>query len=139
MAVGASEDIIETLYAYGNDLGIAFQMRDDILDYVGSESGKPLCGDLRERRMTLPLILVLENSSKSRRKELLTCLAEINDKLSNVEYLHDSVISEGGIEMANEQISFYISSAIDHLRRLEKSPYRDALENLADFIATRSK
>jgi len=139
MAVGAPESMVDALHAYGIDLGIAFQMRDDVLDYVGDESGKPLCGDLRERTMTLPLILVLENSSKPHRKEILSRLAEIKDKPSNVEYLHGMVISEGGVEMANEQISRYISSAVGHLGPLRESPYKNALKHLADFVATRSK
>ena len=140
LSVGASRDKVENMNLFGKYIGLAFQIKDDILDYdLQAETGKPSCMDLRERKITLPLIHVLENSSEARRKELLDKLAEIDTHPQNEAYLHDAVVGEGGIEAAEEVMYGFLSRAASILSPYPASPYRDSLVLLCSYVADRDK
>ncbi len=136
LAVGASNENVQKMRELGNAIGVAFQIRDDILDYAAtSETGKPACNDLMEGKITLPLLAVLERSSQNRRAELLAKLS--NPTSENIDFLHDTVIKEGGPQAASQVMRTYVERAHAILAAYPASPYRDALSILADYSAER--
>lgn len=134
MVAGATAEVVEKMKRIGDDAGMAFQIKDDILDFADN-TGKPRCGDLREGKITLPLLTVLEKSSPERREDILEMLGR-----GDVEALCDVVSAGGGLEMSAREVDMYISRAVCALRETcPPSPYRDSLESLCRFIAAREK
>ena len=141
LSAGASSAVTGKLHLFGESLGIAFQIGDDILDYTAQSSvtGKPSNGDLREGKITLPLIEVLERSDEEHRRELLAALAECGDDESKVAYVRGCVEREGGIEAAREVMKASLQRALSVLADFPPSPYRDSLTELCTYIAEREK
>ena len=122
------------------NLGIAFQIQDDILDYSrSSKTGKPTNNDLREGKITLPLIEVLENCSSAEQVQLLDKLSQCATDSSAVDYLQSVVENTGGLAMAARTMQTYIDRATAILARYADSPYRTALVNLCAFVIERDK
>ena len=97
LAVGATRDRVALMRRFGEALGMAFQMQDDILDYtLSAHTGKPANNDLREGKITLPLLAVLEKVSDERRAELIERLGRCRQDEASVEYLQCTVVNEGG-------------------------------------------
>ena len=141
LSVGAARSEVARMRELGETVGIAFQIKDDILDYTGDRSGigKPALGDLREQKITLPLLAVLERSSASRRAELLRLLAEVDSTPQNIDILHDTVIAEGGITEAERVMDEYIARAEALLECFPASPFRNSLALLVGYAAGRKK
>lgn len=140
LSVGASSDAVGNMNRFGKYLGMAFQIKDDILDYnLDADTGKPSCNDLRERKITLPLIHVLENSAPERRKKLLDRLSEVDSCPDNIAYLHDAVLAEGGIEASEGVMRGFLSRAASILASYPESRYRDSLVLMCSYVADREK
>lgn len=137
MAMGAgSEDDIAALGRYGYDLGLAFQVVDDILDFTSTTEtlGKPAGNDLREGTITLPLIYAVTNSDNT----FLRSVAR-NSELSDEQVSHAvaEVHQLGGIEQARKDAIAYLERAISHLDRFPESIARTALINIGRFVVLR--
>ena len=140
LAVGATRDKVTTMRRFGEALGMAFQIQDDILDYTPTaQTGKPACNDLREGKITLPLLAVLESATEERRAELIERLARCHEDDDAVEYLRSTVEREGGLRLAGEVMQEYISRAVGMLSDYEDSEYRSALVNLCAYVAERDR
>lgn len=140
LSVHAPQEAVDTLRAFGDNLGIAFQIKDDILDFSPLEvTGKPAGGDLRERKITLPLLYLLENSSPKERDKLIDKLSRVREKPANVDYLQRAVIEGGGLEHAQACMLEYRDKAVDLLKAYPASPIKESLLGLADFVLERSK
>ncbi len=139
LSVGATRDRVSLMRRFGDALGMAFQMQDDILDYTSSKTGKPANNDLREGKITLPLLCVLERVDAERRAALIERLKRCREEESEVEYLQHTVVNEGGIEAATELMQSYLRRATGLLAEYEDSPCRSALVNLCAYIAEREK
>ena len=140
MSAGASGLQIAQMKEMGNAIGMAFQIKDDMLDYKPSSStGKPLCGDLRERKITIPLLTVLEKSSPALRKKIIALLSGIRSHPENADKLHAMVLDHGGMEMAAEVMDGYVEKAVGILSQYPPSPYRDSLHDLFLFVANRER
>ena len=139
MAAGATPKEVAAMKVYGDNLGLAFQIKDDILDYQGAKTGKPQCQDLRERKITLPLLTLLEAAEPSHRRELLARLAQVRTRPENVEYLRDAVIDGGGVDMAAGVMESHLEAARLALASLPDSEYRRALLDLTYFIGSRTE
>ena len=140
MAVGASREKVATMRRFGESIGMAFQMQDDILDYTPSaQTGKPSNNDLREGKITLPLLEVLEKCSEERRAELLALLKTCHDNEEAVARLQQIVIDEGGLAAAATAMNGYIAKAVQLLADYEDSPYRSSLVHLCSFIIERNQ
>jgi octaprenyl-diphosphate synthase len=134
-----SAEHIEALKNYGYYLGLAFQIQDDILDFVGKAGfGKELGGDIREKKITLPLIYALENGGKKEREKILNLMRK-QKELGFVEYVIDFVKNNGGIEKAKEKEIEFAEKAKNELSKIPQNRYTTALENLLDFVITREK
>lgn len=140
ISVNASVEYVAAVRDYAVALGLAFQIKDDILDYSGTESvGKPLGVDILEQKITMPLLCALKNVS-SQEQDRVRGL--VNDITSHPEY-RDEIVSfvkqNGGIEEAQKCLAGYISKAVDALTVLPESVERTYLEKLASFTAMRDK
>jgi octaprenyl-diphosphate synthase len=126
---------------FGLNLGIAFQLVDDALDYTISESemGKPAGGDLREGKMTLPLILYLEGLDPKKADELLGALREKRLTVEQAEGIVRDVREKGLAEKTREAAAAYIKAAVKELETLPVSPEREVLAQAAEYVLTRRK
>lgn len=142
ISVEANEDDIAKVGLLAEKLGLAFQIRDDIFDYYPSvEVGKPTGNDIREGKVTLPLLHVLL-SDYGKSPEGQECLALLQDKQIDevsIERLISVAKEEGGIVYAEERMNAYIDEAKALILYYPDSPYREALLGLADYIAGRTK
>lgn len=139
LSVGASSADVAAMRRFGEAVGMAFQIRDDILDYTPTaDTGKPSNNDLRERKITLPLIEVLERADEAKRKEIISLVERCATDESCVEQVQSWVISEGGIEAANATLKSFLQRAMSILGGFDDTPYRQALIDLCTFIAERN-
>ena len=140
VSVMASREDVEQMRRFGEALGMAFQIQDDILDYSRSaQTGKPRNNDLREGKITLPLIEVLEQCSSAERLQLIDKLSQCATDDSAVEYIQNIVEVTGGLSLAARTMQTYIDRAVAILSKYEDSPYRTALVNLCAYVAERDK
>lgn len=140
LSVGASSEEIERIHRFGEALGMAFQIQDDILDYLPeAKTGKRAFNDLREGKITLPLLVLLEQASEERREELLRRLNACHQSEEEVEYLSTVVIHGGGLDEARRQMHDYIDKARLQLRAYPPSEARKALESLCSYVAERDR
>ncbi len=129
---------IKALSEFGEALGIAFQIRDDILDFVGKSSviGKPLGGDIREKKITLPLIYSLNSVDENERKKIIKLIKKGKEK-ENVSKVIEFVKNHGGIDFALNSAADYSSKAKDLLKLFDNTESLSALESLVDFVVDR--
>lgn len=130
---------INALVQYGENLGIAFQIIDDILDYIGKKKlfGKPLGGDIREKKLTLPLIYALENSTKTEKSEILNLIKKAKNQ-DDVKKVIDFVISKKGIEYSYKIAKEYATKAKDNLNIFSDSVVKTHLFDIVDFVIERT-
>lgn len=137
-SVGASQACCDAVRRYARAAGIAFQIKDDIFDYVGDSGiGKPVGIDLRERKITLPLLCAIEGSEKEEEMRALVRTADTNP--ANCEEVHKFVIDRGGVEMAIGKLDAYISEAVRSLDVLPDSRAKAYLIDIAQYIGIRKK
>jgi octaprenyl-diphosphate synthase len=139
---GASPELVEGLAEFGYNLGMAFQIQDDILDFIGDEAtlGKPVGGDLREGKVTLPVIYAFQDGAPEDRDELLR-IYEKSGPLDAEEIRRATRIIDtaGGFDRARAHALDYIHRAKEQLHRLPAGEDRDALGVLADQIVDRHR
>lgn len=139
-AASATEDTqkIEQLYQYGLNLGIAFQMQDDLLDFDKTNIlGKPLYNDLKERKMTLPFIYALSQSVDA--KEYLRIFKKKKKKETELQKLVTFIIENGGTTYTQTKMEEYRDKALSCLTGFDDSVEKKALEDLAYFTTARKK
>ncbi|MBR5865033.1 MAG: polyprenyl synthetase family protein [Alistipes sp.] len=140
LSLGAQREDIDRMRKFGEAIGIAFQIQDDILDYNrANNTGKPVNNDLREHKITLPLIEVMERKTEEERKAIIALIERCDKDNEALDTLHNMVHDEGGIERATETMQAYLSRAMHLVSKYEDTPYRKALLNLCTFVAERDK
>lgn len=140
ISVGAGEATINAIRDYAVNLGLAFQIRDDILDYSGDASlGKPVGIDLKEKKITLPLIGSLCKVDEETNRMVRRMVAEIDEKPENIEKIREFVKEKDGIGYAKARLDEIVSKAIESLDVLPESQEKSYLKELAKFTADRSK
>lgn len=138
LSVGAAREQVERMHRFGEAIGMAFQIQDDILDYSpAAHTGKPANNDLKEGKITLPLLAVLEHSDRERQRELLDLLAACHTDRQAVAELQGVAERCGGIEEAARTMEDFIGDALRLLEEYPASPCRNALELLARYVAQR--
>lgn len=138
MAAGVSATEVEKARRIGLDLGMAFQIKDDILDYYPeNQTGKPFCADLREKKVTLPLLTILERSDALTTKLIMGKIECIDKDPGEIQHIYEFVVKEGGISAAGEAMDSYLESARTAIMSYPDSPYRKSLLELCDFIGAR--
>ena len=145
MAMGAASvtgdnEIIEKMFHIGIDVGMAFQIKDDIFDYQAKGIlGKPTGNDLRERKITLPLLYALRNTPEKERRHLLQEVRRKNKSSAKVHELVNLVVERGGLTAATEKMNFYRDQAVAGLLEFQQTPARDAFVELVNYVTTREK
>lgn len=140
LSFGAQREDIDRMRKFGEAIGIAFQIQDDILDYNrANNTGKPVNNDLREHKITLPLIEVMERKTEEEQKAIIALIERCDKDDVALDTLHAMVHDEGGIERATETMQAYLSRALHLVSKYEDTPYRKALIDLCTFVAERDK
>lgn len=139
---GASVQEIDWLYEYGLNLGIAFQVIDDILDYSEDQStiGKPAGNDLRQGMVTLPLIYALQEPSQNGyQQQVQSILDKTSQVEEDIQAIVNWVVQGNGVEQAYADARIYANKAREALYQFPASPDRDILDELIDFVVARNK
>jgi octaprenyl-diphosphate synthase len=132
-----SEDIAARMKNFGEKVGIAFQIKDDLFDYSAQDIGKPTGNDIKEKKLTLPLIYTLNNVDKKTRKELIYILKNENTRKSKVNYVLDVVSKNGGIDYTIQKMNNYKQEALAILYSFPESAVRTGFEDLVNFVTDR--
>ncbi len=130
---------VQKLYEFGENLGIAFQIKDDLFDYGKAEVGKPTRNDIKEKKLTLPLIYTLNNCDRRLRKKLIRIVKHKSTDEASLDYLVSEVERHGGLKYAEDKMLEYRSKSIALLHEFPPSETRDALEELVKFTTERAK
>ncbi|MFA9389391.1 MAG: polyprenyl synthetase family protein [Prolixibacteraceae bacterium] len=139
-SVTSDKAIIEEMKAIGILAGLAFQIRDDIFDYqTKGIIGKPIGNDIKEKKITLPLIYVINQSSWIEKRRIVGIVKRKNHRKEKVHELIDLVRSKGGIEYATEKMNAYCNEAIQRLEAFPKNEARESLAELFRYTITRKK
>lgn len=135
-----SEDAEQALERYGMNVGIAFQIMDDVLDYASNEEefGKTICKDIQEGSITLPFIAALRNSSPQDRVRMIDMVNNKRHTPEDIVHIARLVERYGGNDYAREQARIYIREAIAALDVFEDSPQRQWLVELARYVGDRT-
>ncbi len=138
-SVGAGADTVNLLHQFGENVGIAFQIKDDLFDFQESKAiGKPNGIDIKEQKMTLPLIYMLNHSKTAEKRKVINIIKNHNNNPEKVAGVIEKVNASGGIEYAREKMMEYREKAFDILRTFPESPMRTSLENLVIFTTERN-
>ncbi len=135
----ADKETIEKMRQFGEYTGIAFQIKDDLFDYGDNNVGKPTGLDIKEKKMTLPLIFALNNSSKNERQTIIRLIKTGRGKKKAVKEVIDFVLSKGGFEYARERMKEYRDKAMEILLTMPDNPSRKSLSEMLDFVIERKK
>ena len=137
-AVNCNKKEVQKMYKLGELTGMAFQIKDDLFDYGKKKIGKPVGIDIKEKKMTLPLIHVLNKSSKSEKRFIINTIKNSNKNKIKVNKLIHLVKEKGGIEFAEKKMNLYRQNAIKILHEFPKNDYRDSLELMLNYVIERN-
>ena len=132
------EVLIEKMRLIGENIGIAFQIKDDLFDYGETDIGKPRGIDIKERKMTLPLIYTLNQADKKEKKWIINIVKNHNDDKAKVQELIDFVNNKGGIEYSVNTMNLYKQKAFDLIQTIEDSEAKEGLIDLVNYITERN-
>ncbi|MBL6448629.1 polyprenyl synthetase family protein [Fulvivirga sp. 29W222] len=138
-SAGNQNGTVQKMELFGEKVGMAFQIKDDLFDYGETEVGKPLGIDIREKKMTLPLIKALERASWMEKRRILNLVKNHNDNTRKINEIIDFVKASGGLEYAQEVMQRYYQEAMDILKGFEDSQYKTSLSQLVQFTIERNK
>lgn len=141
-AVGAwssskSEEITNKMKMFGEKTGMAFQIKDDLFDYGTDDIGKPTGNDLKEKKLTLPLIYTLNNISSSEKRKIIYILKNENKNPDKIKYVLEQVTAAGGITYADKKMTEYRDEALTILFEFPESDIRKGLEELVLYTTDR--
>ena len=138
-AASATEDeaLVEKMRLFGEKTGMAFQIRDDLFDYGKDDVGKPTGNDIKEKKLTLPLIYTLNNIDNSLKRKLIYIIKNENKDPQKVKFVIDVVTKTGGIKYASEKMNVYRDDALEILNSFPENPVRKAMEELVRFTTDR--
>jgi len=138
-STGADQQQINDMWAFGQKIGIAFQIKDDLLDYGNGDIGKPKGTDIKEKKMTLPLIYALNHADKQTKRSIIHTVKNNNNDKEKVKEVIDYVLQSGGIEYSREKMVAYRQAALNYLAGWPESSIRDSLEQLIMYTTERKK
>jgi octaprenyl-diphosphate synthase len=141
-AAGASttfenDDAIEKMRLFGEKVGMAFQIKDDLFDYSSEAIGKPTGNDIKEKKLTLPLIYTLNNCDAALRKKIIYIIKNQNTQKDKVDFVLEAVENFGGITYATNKMFAFRDEALEILHSFPASEVREALEELVRYTTDR--
>ncbi|KAB1068467.1 polyprenyl synthetase family protein [Tamlana haliotis] len=130
---------VETMRKFGELIGMAFQIKDDLFDYGDDKIGKPTGIDIKEQKMTLPLIYVLNQASKADKKWLINSIKNHNKDTKRVKEVIAYVKAHGGLDYAVEKMKAFQSEALQLLNTYPSSQFKSSLELMVNYVIDRKK
>jgi octaprenyl-diphosphate synthase len=137
-SAGASPEQVEQMRLFGEKAGIAFQMKDDLLDYGDEDIGKPTGIDLKEKKLTLPIIYTLNNADKATRNRIINIIKNEHHKKAKVTEVVNYVNSHNGIAYTRDKMNAIKQEALDILNQMPESTFKPSMQALVDFIIDRN-
>lgn len=131
------EAITEKMRLFGEKTGMAFQLKDDLFDYASENVGKPTGNDIKEKKLTLPLIYTLNNTDKATRRKIIYIVKNNNQDKKKVQWVIEMVEKTGGIDYAKEKMNEFKLEALDLLHQFPESAVRQGLEDMVLFVTDR--
>lgn len=138
-SVNSQAEIRQKMKKFGELTGIAFQLKDDLFDYAGGDIGKPTGIDIREKKLTLPIIYTLKQLSYLERRKMIYIIKNENNNPDKVAGVVKKVYETGGIEYAEKTMLNYKNQALNLLNEFPESPYRNSLQQLVVYTTERKK
>jgi octaprenyl-diphosphate synthase len=138
-SAGADKETVEKMRLFGEKIGIAFQIKDDMFDFGTDDVGKPLGIDIKEKKITLPLIYSLSHAPSAERKRVINLVKNHNDDPKKIEQIIRFVNETGGLQYAETQMKKYQEEAFVILNTFPESESRTGLEQLVRFTTERNK
>jgi octaprenyl-diphosphate synthase len=133
------EAIEQKMWLFGEKTGMAFQIRDDLFDFGDDDVGKPLGIDIKEKKMTLPLIYALSHAERSERRRIINIVKNESDQVEKVAEVILFVRNSGGLDYAREAMYRYRQQAFDILDTIPDSPARQSMRDLLIFVTERKR
>ena len=137
-SVFATDEEVKKMYIFGEFLGMAFQIKDDLFDYSERKIGKPRGIDIKDQKMTLPMIYALNVMDSSERKWLINTVKNHNKDKKRVKEAIKKIKTIGGLDFAEKKMEFYRVKALEILKDLPGSPYRKSLELMVNYVIERN-
>ncbi len=131
------EAITEKMKLFGEKAGMAFQIKDDLFDYASENIGKPTGNDIKEKKMTLPLIYTLNNTDAATRRKIIYIVKNNNRDKEKVKWVIRQVEETGGISYAKNKMNEYKNEALVILHQFPESPVRQGLEDMVLYVTDR--
>ncbi|WP_430410035.1 polyprenyl synthetase family protein [Kordia sp.] len=138
-SVEASDEEVERMRLFGEYIGMAFQIKDDLFDYGDTQIGKPTGIDIKEQKMTLPLIYTLNHCTKEEKKWVINSIKNHNKDKKRVKEVIAFVKKTGGLEYATTQMKLYQEKALNLLNTYPQSTFKDSLELMVNYVIDRKK
>jgi octaprenyl-diphosphate synthase len=138
-SAGATAEIVEKMRLFGEKVGIAFQIKDDLFDFGIDDVGKPLGNDIKEKKITLPLIYALNRAVSSEKRRIINLVKNHNEESGKVAEVIDFVRNSGGLDYARSRMEAYQEEAFSILNDLPENNARNSLQQLVRFTTERKK
>ena len=138
-SVSKDEQMVEKIRLFGEYIGMAFQIKDDLFDYGESKIGKPTGIDIKEQKMTLPLIHTLNTVSKKEKDWIIQSVKTHNREKKHVRAVIDLVISSGGLDYAVKKMEEFQQKALSILSDFPENEFRDSLEKMVNYVISRKQ
>ena len=132
-----NEDQANLFSAFGEKVGIAFQIKDDLFDYGNEDIGKPTGNDIKEKKMTLPLIHTLNHCDKATKNKIISIFKHSEKKKTEIKFILEAVNEYKGIEYATQKMNQYVEEAFEILNAFEDSEAKMHLTNLVKYSINR--
>jgi len=140
VSAGCGKETVENMRMFGEYIGMAFQIRDDILDYEsGSHTGKPALADVKERKITLPLIRLMDTASAGTRREIIRLLSTVRENEDNALLIQHMVAGSDSLRYSESVMDGYRHKALNCIGNYSDSEFKRSLELFCDYILTRNK
>lgn len=131
------ENMTGRMKAFGEKVGLAFQIKDDLFDYAPNDVGKPTGNDIKEKKLTLPLIYTLNKVDKATKRKIIYIIKNENTQKLKVKYIIDVVQETGGIDYTVNKMNGYKTEALEILHSFPPSDIRNGFEDLVNFVTDR--
>lgn len=137
-SVGASDEVVEKMRQFGEKVGLAFQIKDDLFDFGLDDVGKPVGNDIKEKKMTLPLIYALNETTSTQKRNIIKMVKNHNENPEKVAEVIQFVRNSGGLEYATNKMLQYQQEAFDILAEFPDNQYKTGLHQLVKFTTERN-
>ena len=139
-SVGASEQEIEQMWQMGENIGMAFQIKDDLFDFqLDNKTGKPAGNDIQEKKMTLPLIQALKLADKNKAKQIKKIINKKDKNQEDIQLVVDFVNNSDGVKYATEKMNDFKNKALETIQAFPESTYKTSIIELINYTISRKK